>query len=94
MGVPIEVEPEQLDEMSGQMARVRLHLLGARESLVGLGGRTVEVQMVDQGTDTLVNRCQRGLIEVAADLQYVALALTNAAEEWRRTDGAVAGACR
>jgi hypothetical protein len=93
MGVPIEVEPEQLDEMSRRLAGVRTHLLGARRSLVGIDS-SASVQPVDQATDYLVGRCQRGLAEVAADLGFVALALSHAAEEWRRTERMIGGACR
>jgi hypothetical protein len=31
---------------------------------------------------------------VAADLEFVALALSHAAEEWRRTERMIGGACR
>ncbi|MCW2569682.1 MAG: hypothetical protein JWN54_3779 [Mycobacterium sp.] len=87
----VTVDPAALDELSRHLVGVRGRLLGARESLTGPG---LFVQPVDQAADELADRCQRALIDVAAEVQFVALGLAHAAEVWRRTESAVAGACR
>jgi hypothetical protein len=87
----VTVDPAALDELSRRLVGVRLQLLGARRSMSGPG---LFAQPVDQAADDLANRCQRGLIDVAAEVQFVALGLANAADVWRRTESAVGGACR
>jgi hypothetical protein len=90
----VTVDPAALDELSRRLAGVRTELLGARDSLAGAGGGSMVLQPVDQAADDLSCRCERGLVEVAAEVEFVALGLANAAEVWRRTESAVAGRCR
>jgi hypothetical protein len=87
----VTVDPVALDELSRRLVGLRGSLLGARESLVP---PSLFVQPVDQAAGDLAGRCQRGLIDVAAEVQFVALGLANAAEVWRRTESSVSGACR
>ena len=87
----VTVDPAALDELSRRLVGVRGRLLGARESLTA---PSLFVQPVDQAAEDLAHRCQRGLVDVAAEVELVALGLANAAEVWRRTESAITGACR
>jgi hypothetical protein len=93
MGAPIRVDPAELEAVSQLLAGVRTQLLGARRTLLGPTSDTVGVEPVDRAVHGLIDRCQRGLVEVASDLQFLAAALAAAADRWRETDRAVGGAC-
>jgi hypothetical protein len=94
MGVPVRVDPADLVAMSHELARVRAQLLGARRSLLGPVGDAAGIGATDHGIHPFVDRCQRGLVEVAADLDFVVRALVAAAATWQQTERSISGACR
>jgi hypothetical protein len=88
------VDPDELTAIAREIAALRANLLEGRTAFVSPGGAYLGVEAVDRPVDDVLHRSQRGLVEVAADLDFVARSLDTAAATWRQTEHAVAGGCR
>jgi hypothetical protein len=88
------VKPDELDEAARALARVRANLLEARGRLLGPTSDLLPVAHTDTAVQDFVDRCQRGLIGVAEDLDFTSRALVAAAATWRETERSVGKVCR